>query len=506
MISKRNALKTVVAVGAVSTFSGMVPGLVKTVAAAKLRIRRCVNTMALDDPDLSAYRDFVGIMRAQPQTARVSWRGFANQHGDAHNFKYCPHGDWYFLPWHRGFVEMYEKTAAALTRHPEFAMPYWDWTALRELPAAFTDKTYQGEPNPLYVPGKGDDPSMVRNPLTGANALTDELVGPKVISSIYQETNYEAFGTSRSVDRSNPNKPIVQNNLDPKWVPMGGGSQGILERTPHNNVHNNIGGFMPESNSPRDPIFMMHHSNIDRIWASWNALGRQNSTDPLWLNMPFRDNYIAPNGTFYTKKVSDLLSTAALGYTYDTLPEPDNQPADPQRRANLSALFNPAAGGNLLRVKKTDMAAAVAATSVGVPFQLGANALAPLQASPLAPPTGAPREVVAVISDIRIADNVRAIRVFVNRGTVGPEVPVTDPHFVTTLSFLRHGHGHGDGDHGSNLPSTLVNLTETLRRLAQTQGLQNDTVTVQLVALPVAGTPPSQVGTVVPGSIEIALI
>ncbi|WP_284428091.1 DUF_B2219 domain-containing protein [Acidovorax sp. SUPP2522] len=152
------------------------------------------------------------------------------------------------------------------------------------------------------------------------------------------------------------------------------------------------------------------------------------------------------------------------------------------------------------------MAAATAATSLGVPFQLGAGALAPLQSPPSAPGAGAPREVVALISDIRIADNVRAIRVFVNRDTVGPQVPVTDPHFVTTLSFLRHGHGHGEGAHTGSLPSTLVNLTDTLRRLSQTQGLQGNTVTVQLVALPVAGTPPSEVGTVVPGSIEIALI
>lgn len=158
MISKRNALKTVVAAGAITTFSGLVPGLLQAVAAPKLRTRRCVNTMALDDPDLSAYRDFVGIMRSRPQSSRVSWLGFANQHGDAHNFKYCPHGDWYFLPWHRGFVEMYEKAAAAMTRHPDFAMPYWDWTALRELPAAFTDKTYRGQPNPCMCRAKATTP------------------------------------------------------------------------------------------------------------------------------------------------------------------------------------------------------------------------------------------------------------------------------------------------------------------------------------------------------------
>ncbi len=519
MINKRNTLKTIVAAGAITSFSGLVPGLWQAVAATALRTRRCVNTMALDDPDLATYRDFVGIMRSRSPNSRVSWVGFANQHGDANNFKYCPHGDWYFLPWHRGFVEMYEKAAASLTSNPGFAMPYWDWTALRELPAAFTDPTYKGKPNPLYVPGKGD-PSTLRNPLTGDYALTDELVGPDVIRRIYEETNYEAFGTSRSVDRSNKQKPIVQNNLDPKWVPMGGGNQGILESTPHNNVHNNIGAFMPNSNSPRDPIFMMHHGNIDRIWASWNALGRQNSTDQLWLNMPFTNNYIAPNGKFYTKKVSDLLSTTALGYTYDNMPQPDSKPVDAQRRANMAALFNPAAIAQPLRLKKVDMAAATAATSRGVPFQLEARNLAPLQAAAPAPAAPGPREVVALISDIHIADNVRAIRVFVNRDTVGPDVPVTDPHFVTTLSFLKHGGsapagpaGHGDhaahgadSGHAGRRPSAMVNLTETLRRLSQTQGLQGNTITVQLVALPFAGTPAAEVGTVVPASVEIAFI
>ena len=183
------------------------------------------------------------------------------------------------MPWHRAYVEMYENAARVLTNNPKFAMPYWNWTSLRQLPSAFTDKTYKGQPNPLFVPGRGDPASMVRNSLTGQNALTDALVGPKVIASIFKETVYEAFGTSRPVDYS-VSPPQVQNNLDPKWVPMGGGDQGILERTPHNNVHNNIGAYMPQSNSPRDPIFMMHHGNIDRIWAHWTALGRRTQMIP----------------------------------------------------------------------------------------------------------------------------------------------------------------------------------------------------------------------------------
>lgn len=499
MVDKRSVLKSVVATCAVTAFSGLVPGLTRALNAQTLRTRRSVNTMSLDDPDLSTYRDFVGIMRARSPKDRVSWVGFANQHGDENAFKFCPHGDWYFLPWHRGFVEMYEKAAAALTRNPQFAMPYWDWTGLRELPAAFTDTQYKGKPNPLRVPGLGDDPQLFRNALNGANALTDAIVGPDVMRQIYAETVYEAFGTTR---------PQGQDSLDPKWVPGGGGFQGVLESTPHNNVHTHLGGYMPNSNSPRDPIFMMHHTNIDRIWASWNALGRRNSSDPLWLDMPFTNNYIAPDGTLYTKKVSDVLDTAALGYTYDVLPKPDDKPLDPERAANLAALFAGQPRTMLARTKRTGLSVAKAATSFGVPFELGAQATAQLQASPA--PSTSPREVVALINDIQIPDNVRSIRVFVNRDTVGLDVPVTDPHFVTTLSFLRHGASHGGHHagpaHGQARPSAVVNLTETLRRLGQSKGLPNNTVTVQLVAVPAPSTPASNVGTVVPGSIEVALI
>ena len=84
-----------------------------------------------------------------------------------------------------------------------------------------------------------------------------------------------------------------------------------------------------------------------------------------------------------------------------------------------------------------------------------------------------PREVVAIISDIMIGENVRAIRVFVNSETVNQDVPDSDPHYVTTLSFLRHGKGDAHAQHTS-LPSTIVDLTDTLRNLSDTTGLSGD--------------------------------
>jgi tyrosinase len=43
----------------------------------------------------------------------------------------------------------------------------------------------------------------------------------------------------------------------------------------HNQVHNLVRGDMISGTSPNDPIFWLHHCNVDRIWAAWQALHPQ---------------------------------------------------------------------------------------------------------------------------------------------------------------------------------------------------------------------------------------
>ncbi|RKO83992.1 hypothetical protein BDK51DRAFT_31294 [Blyttiomyces helicus] len=43
-----------------------------------------------------------------------------------------------------------------------------------------------------------------------------------------------------------------------------------LENHPHNYLHMAIGGDMAQPPlSVNDPIFFLHHSNIDRLWNKW---------------------------------------------------------------------------------------------------------------------------------------------------------------------------------------------------------------------------------------------
>lgn len=71
-------------------------------------------------------------------------------------------------------------------------------------------------------------------------------------------------------------------------------SKGILESLPHDNIHNDVGGFMGAFLSPIDPVFAVHHANIDRLWTVWDGMQqiRRLRTRPwsqgdVWYDEPF---------------------------------------------------------------------------------------------------------------------------------------------------------------------------------------------------------------------------
>ena len=70
--------------------------------------------------------------------------------------------------------------------------------------------------------------------------------------------------------------------------------------------------------SPLDPIFWLHHANIDRLWSDWSSRHPgQTPNDPRWLNFDL-NQYTDLKGKPVTRKVSEMLTTQALGYHYDT--------------------------------------------------------------------------------------------------------------------------------------------------------------------------------------------
>jgi tyrosinase len=247
--------------------------------------------MTASDPDLAAMQSAVAAMKALPQSDPRNWLRFSDIHRN-----FCPHGNWYFLPWHRAYILSFERICRELSGKRDFALPYWNWTADRQFPAAFAAGDRSS--NPLFHPRPG----------VARLRLADDTVGQPVISRVLNSPDFEAFGSTR---------PRGQNSAVASWQRRLG-SKTELEFNPHDGVHQAIGGNMSVvALSSRDPIFFLHHANVDRLWSAWNGRGNVNSPEPMWRDFAFNRNFISPGGSAWNVAVGDLGSPAALGYRYD---------------------------------------------------------------------------------------------------------------------------------------------------------------------------------------------
>jgi tyrosinase len=171
-------------------------------------------------PQYASYVNAVRLMKANTNAASpASWAYWTNVH-----VNYCPHGTPYFLAWHRGYLYYFEQQLRLVSGDKNLCVPYWDYYKNPNIPAEFTDPSAS---NPLYMPR------------AGTNVYSALSLAP-LASSVW---NFQR-GTA--------------NAFEPQ-----------IEDAPHNPVHNLIGGEMANMTSPRDPIFYLHHANIDRLWHAW---------------------------------------------------------------------------------------------------------------------------------------------------------------------------------------------------------------------------------------------
>ena len=71
-----------------------------------------------------------------------------------------------------------------------------------------------------------------------------------------------------------------------------------------------------------DPIFWLHHCNIDRIWNRWlnRGEGRADPRDSGWLGKTY--SFADDTGQVVTHTIRELLDMARFAYYYDNVPNP----------------------------------------------------------------------------------------------------------------------------------------------------------------------------------------
>ncbi len=288
-IDRRGALG-ILASGAAALALESAPAL----AQYGVRVREDITTFQANATKIAALRNGVKVMQDRStanQNDPTGWYYWASVHGTIDPvppalvgiYNSCQHGTVYFEPWHRAFLYYFEQTLRAASGDATLNLPYWDWYNTPTIPSSFTATT---------------TPTSAANPLwhARANNTTSGLSQAAFAASI---TNFK--------------------------LPPSPGFSGSLEGNPHGTVHGEIGGDMGiVPTAGRDPIFWLHHCNIDRLWNVWLKLGggRANpgAADP-WSNQPFTYDV----GGTMTKKAGQVVDSAAmLNYKYDrdTLSKP----------------------------------------------------------------------------------------------------------------------------------------------------------------------------------------
>jgi tyrosinase len=318
--------------------------------------------MSLDDPKaapmIEAYGKAVAAMLKLPPTDLRNWYRNAFIH-----ILDCPHQNWWFLPWHRGYLGWFEETCRSLSGVKDFALPYWDYTAENTAGTLGLPKSFIGPDNPLdpssslFLNSFDAFEQQLKGPTqTWFNALTPDQrtqLNPRPgpfdsfdnFWNVVTQTFNGTFSPARTPTFAPPlpvnvqistilaalkqsqytsppatgSNPLVGFGSDQAKQHSDSVGEGILEAMPHDNIHGAVGGYMGAFLSPIDPIFFMHHSNLDRLWDVWTRkqtrLGLPTlPTDGLddWNKEPFLF-YVGSDGQPIATK-DDAEPTAHAGY------------------------------------------------------------------------------------------------------------------------------------------------------------------------------------------------
>jgi len=193
--------------------------------------------------------------------------GTLGQLVDIHAQPHQMHHTLRFLPWHRIYLIKLEQALRAI--HPDVTLPYWDWTKSTE------------QSIPVWLAG-----------------VTPTVVTPTRTIAVTRASN---SSSDLATIASNTPTALAQTTFNTFTSTL----EGI-----HDSIHVWVGGTMGSiPTAPADPLFWMHHCNIDRLWWQW-----QTSSAGAGKNPPVSGAAAVMDPWPATE--ADTRDIVALGYTY----------------------------------------------------------------------------------------------------------------------------------------------------------------------------------------------
>ena len=305
---------------------------------ARLAVRK--NVYDLSPDAVARFIDAVNWLKASGV-----YDGFVHRH---HRAMAAAHWGPAFGPWHRWYLREFELLLQQFD--PGVMLPYWDWAADAALPdwrtaPLWTPDYFGGDGDPADGDVVPDGPfthwivliefrfhpdipgPLVPRPRPGLIRQFGRLVDPETtvpyaptlpdqaqVDEAMAEPIYDSSPWTTRVDSSFRNR--LEGGLRPTEP---------AEIRMHNRVHVAIGGDMAFMTSPNDPVFFLHHCNIDRLWSRWQD---------AWLEanpgmVPYQPQEDGPPGHNLNDPMPELLTPGItpanvldhradiLGYDYE---------------------------------------------------------------------------------------------------------------------------------------------------------------------------------------------
>jgi tyrosinase len=225
-----------------------------------------------------------------------------------------------FPPWHRKLLWLFEDGLCAASGDSSLALPYWDWTDPESTAATFAldflgpggkrEDGYAVTEGPFnrdiwqlnilpFDPGnlaKTPQKYLVR--ALGIDTASPYQIKLPTIVDVNKTLGVATYDTNPWGVNSDSS---FRNTLEGFVIDKATGLMDPNKQTMHNIVHDWVGGIFylptgtgeliphqgtmePLDVSPNDPAFFIHHANVDRVWASWQA------------DHPGPDNYLPQGG------------------------------------------------------------------------------------------------------------------------------------------------------------------------------------------------------------------
>ena len=182
------------------------------------------------------------------------------------------HNNAAFLSWHREFIRRVEEELRLVSNDTDLTIPYWDWTDQHGTMNEIFIGTFMGGDATGQWEGQAKKVDAT-HPFSKRNGWP---IDPRVhifrlhLNNQWGDELRRNMGSPADLPSLSQIEALFQSDkddLEKFREALESGSQ------MHNDMHGWVGGSMVDFSSPNDPIFVLNHANIDRLWALWQSYG-----------------------------------------------------------------------------------------------------------------------------------------------------------------------------------------------------------------------------------------